>query len=370
MPASAGGSEPEADRTVVITRVFDAPARLLFMAYSKPEHIMKWFGPKGWPVTLCEMDFRKGGRFRMAMTGPSGKQNTPFGGEYLEIVRNRKIVYDNAFETPGAEKMVVTVTFEEKDGKTKLTIRTLFGSVAMKNEHMGMGYEQGVNSGLDQLADVVAAMDADGAGRPVIASTFITLDGYMVGPDEDMSWVIAGFDPQLQADIAEFMSAKTDTFIFGRNTYEIFAAYWPTAVPYEAGDALQPAAGKEDPRIIRALNGSPKIVFSQTLAPPTWGNTRVVRDDLEEEIRRLKRLSGKAISIQGSASIVQALERADLIDEYLLYIHPVLLGRGKPLFASGVSRQDFERVDLKPYANGVVVLRYRRKAATADAPER
>ena len=61
-------------------------------AYSAPGHIMKWFGPKGWPVTMCEMDFRKGGRFRMAMTGPSGKQNTPFGGEYLEIVPNRKIV--------------------------------------------------------------------------------------------------------------------------------------------------------------------------------------------------------------------------------------------------------------------------------------
>lgn len=160
MPANASAGEPVADRTVVITRVFDAPARLLFEAYSKPEHIMKWFGPKGWPVTMCEMDFRVGGRFRMAMTGPSGKQNTPFGGEYLEIVPNRKIVYDNGFEAPGAERMIVTVTFDEKGGKTTLTISTLFGSIAMKNEHMGMGYEQGTNSGLDQLADVVREMEA------------------------------------------------------------------------------------------------------------------------------------------------------------------------------------------------------------------
>lgn len=361
MPANASASEPAADRTVVITRVFDAPARLLFLAYSKPEHIMKWFGPKGWPVTMCEMDFRKGGRFRMAMTGPSGKQNTPFGGAYLEIVPNRKIVYDNGFESPGAERMVVTVTFDEKRGKTTLTISTLFGSVAMKNEHMGMGYEQGTNSGLDQLADVVSAMRTAGSGRPVVATTFVTLDGYMVGPDEDMSWVITGFDPELQADIAENMSAKTDTFVFGRVTYEIFAAYWPNAIPYEKGDALQPAAGKEDPRIIGALNESPKIVFSKTLAPPKWGNTHVVRDGLETEIRRLKTLPGKAISIQGSASIVQALARADLIDEYLLYVHPVLLGSGKPLFAVGVNRQDFERTELKPYANGVVSVRYRRK---------
>jgi uncharacterized protein YndB with AHSA1/START domain/dihydrofolate reductase len=364
MPVNASASEPAADRTVVITRVFDAPARLLFKAYSKPEHIMKWFGPKGWPVTMCEMDFRTGGRFRFAMTGPSGKQNTPFGGEYLEIVPNKKIVYDNGFESPGAERMVVTVTFDEKGGKTTLAISTLFGSVAMKNEHMGLGYEQGTNSGLDQLADVVAAMRTSGAGRPVVASTLVTLDGYMVGPNEDMSWVITGFDPEMQADIAEHMSSKTDSFVFGRVTYEIFAAYWPTAIPYETGDELKPAEGREDPRIIRALNDFPKVVFSKTLETPGWSNTQVVREDLEDEVRRLKKMPGKAINIQGSASIVQALERADLIDEYLLYVHPVLLGSGKPLFAAGVHRQDFERVHLKSYANGVVALRYRRKGRT------
>jgi uncharacterized protein YndB with AHSA1/START domain len=160
MQVSAVANEPESAREVTITRVFDAPARLLFEAYSKPEHIMKWFGPKGWPVTLCEMDFRVGGRFCFAMTGPSGKQNTPFGGEYLEIVKNRKIVYDNGFETKGAGRMVVTVTFDEKDGQTTLTIHTVFQSIAMRNSHVSRGFEQGTNSGLDQLADLATAMAA------------------------------------------------------------------------------------------------------------------------------------------------------------------------------------------------------------------
>ncbi|HET6159869.1 MAG TPA: SRPBCC domain-containing protein [Dongiaceae bacterium] len=151
-------SESVADRTHVITRHYEAPARLLFEAWSKPEHLMKWFGPKGWPVTMCEVDFRKGGRFRMAMTGPSGVQNTPFGGQYLEIMPNRKLVYDNAFESPGAPKMIVTVTFEEAGGRTTLTISTLFESVAMKKEYLGLGYEKGFNSGLDQLTDLVATM--------------------------------------------------------------------------------------------------------------------------------------------------------------------------------------------------------------------
>jgi dihydrofolate reductase len=197
--------------------------------------------------------------------------------------------------------------------------------------------------------------------RNVVAHAFITLDGYIVGPDEDMSWVIEGFDPEMANDIAEAMSSESDTFLLGRVTFEIFAAYWPHAVPYEPGDTLNPAGGKEDPRIIRALNDYPKIVVSRTLAEPEWQNTRVVRDGLEEEVRRLKQQPGKEINIQGSASVVQALARADLIDEYRLYVHPVLLGAGEPLFRAGVAPQDFTLVNCKPYASGVVAMRYKRQ---------
>lgn len=150
--------DPIAEREVVISRVFDAPARLLFEAYSRPEHIKRWFGPVGWPVTTAEIDFRVGGRFRFIMTGPSGVENTPFGGEYLEIVPDRRIVYDNGFELPGAERMVVTITFDQAGDRTTLTITTLFGSAAMKKTHVGAGYVQGTNSGLDQLAELAAEM--------------------------------------------------------------------------------------------------------------------------------------------------------------------------------------------------------------------
>jgi uncharacterized protein YndB with AHSA1/START domain len=156
MPTDPSTLEPQSAREVTITRVFDAPARLLFEAFSKPEYVKQWFGPRGWPVTLCEMDFRVGGRYRFAMTGPDGQQNTPFGGEYLEIVPNYKIKYDNAWEEPGAETMVVTFTYDERDGKTTLSIHTLFASVAMRDLHVGGGIEEGINSGLDQLEEVVA----------------------------------------------------------------------------------------------------------------------------------------------------------------------------------------------------------------------
>jgi uncharacterized protein YndB with AHSA1/START domain len=104
------------------------------------------------------VDFRPGGRFRFAMTGSDGAQETPFGGEYLEIVPNRRIVYDNRFEIPGAEPMVVTVNFDEANGKTTLTIHTLFASAAMKNEYVGGGFVEGTESSLDQLAEVAAGL--------------------------------------------------------------------------------------------------------------------------------------------------------------------------------------------------------------------
>ena len=160
MAANADAAESEADRELIITRRFDAPARLLFAAWSKPEHLKKWFGPKGWPVTMCEVDFRTGGRWRMAMTGPGGTLQTPFGGEYLEIVPDRRIVLSNGFELPGAEKMIWTVTFDETGGKTVLTVRTLFPSIAQKAVYIGAGFELGLGMGLEQLTGVVAALKA------------------------------------------------------------------------------------------------------------------------------------------------------------------------------------------------------------------
>ncbi len=158
---------PESEREVSISRVFDAPARLLFEAYARPEHVKRWFGPRGWPLTLVEIDFRPGGRFRFGMTGPDGTPNPPFGGEYLEIVPNQKIVYDNAFEAPGSPKMVVTITYDEAPAppgarpSTTMTIRTVFESLAMMHEYVGHGMMDGYGSALDQLEEVVAEMQGE-----------------------------------------------------------------------------------------------------------------------------------------------------------------------------------------------------------------
>jgi len=139
----------------VVVRVLNAPARLVFEAWSKPEHIKRWFGPAGYPVTMAEIDFRVGGKWRFAMTGPDGVQNTPFGGEYLEIAPDCKITFSNSFEAPGAPQMIMTVTLVEDGGTTTMTWRTLFESIEMCKSYLGMGMAEGAGSALDQLADVL-----------------------------------------------------------------------------------------------------------------------------------------------------------------------------------------------------------------------
>jgi len=167
-------NEPVAEREHTISRVFDVPARYLFEAYSKPEHVRRWFGPKGWPLTGCEIDFRVGGRFRFTMTGPDGTRNPPFGGTYLEIVPNRKIVYSVAFDDSDTSDFVATVSFDEQAGKTTLTIHALFSSAALMKEAMGTGapyrpgdfhhgeegYQHGTESALHHLAELVAELQA------------------------------------------------------------------------------------------------------------------------------------------------------------------------------------------------------------------
>ncbi len=157
-PGFVPGNESELERTVVIQRVFDVPVQFVYEAHTRPEHVLKWFGPSGFPLALCEMDFRVGGKYRFAMQNPRGELMTPFGGEYLEIEQDRKISYSNAFELPNAERMITTLLFEDQDGKTRLTVKTVFSSVNMKQNHLSAGFEAGVSSGLVQLRDVAAAL--------------------------------------------------------------------------------------------------------------------------------------------------------------------------------------------------------------------
>jgi dihydrofolate reductase len=179
--------------------------------------------------------------------------------------------------------------------------------------------------------------------------THVSLDGYFAGPNGEIDW----FKTQDEED-REFSaraSRLSGTLIFGHTTYEMMAAYWPT-----------PEAMKSNPDVAKVMNIAPKIVFSRTMKPvkdgPLWKNVRVIPEIKREEILRLAEEAGGDFVILGSGSIVQQFARLGLIDEFQLVVNPVILGAGKYLFRD-VNRMNLELLEMRPFRNGRVFLRYR-----------
>jgi dihydrofolate reductase len=180
--------------------------------------------------------------------------------------------------------------------------------------------------------------------RKIIVSNYVTLDGFFAGPNGEFDWFV--WDDET-AEYAKGLLKSIDTILFGRVTYELMAGYWPTASP--------PA---EDPIIIDAMNNLPKIVFSKTLDKVAWKNSRLVKGDIAEEISKLKQQPGKDMVIYGSGSIITTLTQLGLIDEYRIFVNPVMLGSGKPLFKGLHDRLKLKLLTTKTFNCGVVLLHY------------
>ena len=133
----------------------------------------------------------------------------------------------------------------------------------------------------------------------------------------------------------------------GRVTYQLFADYWPT-----------PAAYKENPIIAPMMNDLQKIVFSRTLDNAEWNNSKVVKENVSEEISRLKQQPGKDMVIFGSGIIVSEFAKFGLIDLYRLIVNPVVLGSGKPLFKGLDDKLKLKLLNARPFGSGNVILEY------------
>jgi uncharacterized protein YndB with AHSA1/START domain len=143
------------DREVVLTRVFDAPRQLVYDAFSKPELLKRWFGPRGWSLVVCEVDHRVGGGFRFVMRGPDGK-DMGMRGVYREIVPPERSVHMESFDDYPGESQV-TAVFTEQDGKTTLTATVLYPSKEVRDAVIQMGMEHGAAESYDKLAELLAA---------------------------------------------------------------------------------------------------------------------------------------------------------------------------------------------------------------------
>ena len=164
MPASAKASSAviltlPSDREIIMTRVFDAPRRLVFEALSKPEHVLRWFGPPSCPIVSCEMDFRPGGAWRFILRGPDGK-SLGMRGVYREIARPDRLVSTESFDDYPGETLNTT-TFSEQNGKTMLTTSVLYPSKETRDAVIQSGMERGAGETYDRLAEHLETMDAE-----------------------------------------------------------------------------------------------------------------------------------------------------------------------------------------------------------------
>jgi dihydrofolate reductase len=187
--------------------------------------------------------------------------------------------------------------------------------------------------------------------RKIILMMSVSLDGFFEGPDRELDWGLV--DDELHRHFNEQLGSM-GAFLDGRVTYELMAGYWPTADT----DPTSPGPVVEFARIWRDM---PKIVYSRTLERADW-NTTVVRDVVPEEVMELKAQPGGDMVI-GGANLAATFMRHDLIDEYRLYVHPVVIGRGKPLFPTSDAKIDLRLAETRPFGNGVVLLRYERPGA-------
>ncbi|MFG2193671.1 dihydrofolate reductase family protein [Streptomyces sp. NPDC048639] len=187
--------------------------------------------------------------------------------------------------------------------------------------------------------------------RRIVLSISVSLDGYFEGPDREIDWALV--DDEVHRHFNDRIRVMGG-FLTGRVTHELMAAYWPTAdADPSASEAMVEFAG-----IWREM---PKIVFSRTLETADW-NTTIRREVVVEEIEELKAQPGGDLVV-GGPDLAATFRRHDLIDEYRIYIHPVVLGRGRPLFRESDTQLDLRLAESHTFGNGVVMLRYERTGA-------
>jgi dihydrofolate reductase len=183
--------------------------------------------------------------------------------------------------------------------------------------------------------------------RRLIYSMGVSLDGFIAGPDGEIDW--SAPDEELHR-FHNQQAREADAHLYGRRLYEVMR-YWETAEE-------NPSAPEHELEFARIWKDTPKIVFSKTLEK-VEGNARLVRDNVAEEVARLKEEPGKDLAV-GGAGLASTFMKLGLIDEYLLFVSPVVLGGGTPYFPALDERIDLDLVETRTFGSRVVYVRYQR----------
>jgi len=181
----------------------------------------------------------------------------------------------------------------------------------------------------------------------------VTLDGYISGPNCELDWHFNRWAPDMGKRLGEELS-KTDTILLGRITYEAMAGYWPLK-------EMDMSFPRDDIAFAFMMNKHHKVVYSKTLQKAKWNNSTLIRGNIKDEINKLKQFRSeqdKSIIIYGSTKLVSALMQLSLVDEYQLWVHPIILGKGKPLFRKLKNTSELKLLNSKIFKSGVILLHY------------
>jgi dihydrofolate reductase len=184
--------------------------------------------------------------------------------------------------------------------------------------------------------------------RKLVSFMHISLDGFTTNSQGQMNWILA--DEEM-FEIAGQQTRKSDTALYGRGTYKIMEDYWPTA-------ADQPNASKHDLEHSVWYKSVQKIVVSKTLNSSDIKDAKLVSENLHDEIRKLKNEAGQEIVLFGSPTLTRSLMEDHLIDEYWLFINPIIIGQGNPYFKNVSQEIKLKLLTSQTMASGVVCLHY------------
>ena len=176
-------------------------------------------------------------------------------------------------------------------------------------------------------------------------SNFISLNGFYKGANEDISWNKQREEEEHQYAVESLK--KDDILLFGRKTYELMVSYWTSKMALES-----------DPMVAERMNNSDKMVFSNKLETVGWNKTKLIKGNIVEETKKIKKDSENDITILGSGTIVTQLADAGLIDKYELIVYPLVLGEGTPLFNGIKSKLELKLIEMKTFKSGTVIYIY------------
>lgn len=189
--------------------------------------------------------------------------------------------------------------------------------------------------------------------KKIVWFMHVSLDGFVAGPNGEIDWV------HVDEEIFDYAGNRTneaDTALYGRKTFELMEGYWPTA-------ADQPNASKHDIQHSAWYKKVRKVIVSKTMKGQNLPNTTIISENVAEEMAKLKQGTGKEIIIFGSPSIGQLLSAANLVDDYWLFVNPILLGAGMPLFKNVKDRKNLKLVTSHAFDSGVICLHYESRQA-------